>query len=145
MQANESYKEVLSKEGIKNTKHRAAILNILETSDAPLTVEDIFLKMKETNSSISLSTVYRTMETLALKKLILKTTILDDNRSRYAINRMDHTHNIICMGCSKMVTIDGCPFEELEQSLKSKTGFEVKGHKFEIYGYCENCNLHLKK
>jgi Fur family ferric uptake transcriptional regulator len=138
---NNKFKEVLTREGVKNTKNRNAILEILENAHAPLTAEEIFLLLKEKNASTCLSTVYRTFEMLVSKGLVIKSNIIDDGRARYELNHMEHKHHIICVGCHKMISIDECPFEEFEKQIKKKIDFDVTGHKFEIYGYCQDCKL----
>ncbi|MHB1419490.1 MAG: Fur family transcriptional regulator [Bacillota bacterium] len=139
LQQNNAYKELLTREGIKNTKHRNAILGVLEQSEKPLTAEEIFLSLIDQHASICLSTVYRTLEILNIKSLIVKSTIMDDDRSRYELNQNEHKHNIICIGCHKMIPFSDCPFGEFEKALKKKTDFDVTGHKLEIYGYCPEC------
>jgi len=141
LQANNNYREVLSKEGVKSTKHRNAVLEILESADIPLTAEDVFLKLKEKNVSIWLSTVYRTLETLTSKGLIIKSSILDDGRARYELNHNEHKHHVVCICCHKMISIDECPFGEYEKVLQKELDFDVTGHRFEIYGYCRDCKL----
>ncbi len=138
---NNDYKEILAKEGIKNTKHRNAILAIIEHSEKPLTAEEIFLSLKEKHTSIWLSTVYRTLDILTSKDLIVKLNILNDDKAHYQLNQNDHKHHIICVSCHKMITFNDCPVEEFENTLKEKIDFNVTGHKLEIYGYCRNCRL----
>lgn len=139
MENNENYKEVLTKKGVKNTKHRNSILEILENTNKPLSADEIFLILRKTNSSISLSTVYRIMDKLIEKNIVVKTCLLNSSKAIYEINKKEHNHYIICIKCNKIVEIEDCPFEELEKKIKNRTGFEIKNHKFEIYGYCENC------
>jgi Fur family ferric uptake transcriptional regulator len=135
------YKQVLAREGVKNTKYRNAIFNIIEQSKIPLTAEEIFLTLKEKHGSIWLSTVYRTLEILTSKELIIKLTILDDDKARYELNHNDHRHHVICVSCHRMISFLDCPVEEFEKTLKEQVDFDVTGHKLEIYGYCQNCKL----
>lgn len=135
------YKEVLAREGVKNTRNRNAILEILEKSEVPLTAEEIYLLLKGKNASTCLSTVYRTFEMFISKDLVIKSNIIDDGKARYELNHMEHKHHVICVGCHKMIYIDECPFGEFEKLLKNEINFEVTGHKFEIYGYCQECKL----
>lgn len=141
MVQSNKYKEVLTREGIKSTRSRNAMLEILEKSEIPLTAEDIFFILKKKNASTCLSTVYRTFEMLTSKGLVIKSNILDDGKARYELNHMEHKHHVICVGCHKMISIGECPFSEFEKMLKKKIGFDVIGHKFEIYGYCQDCKL----
>jgi Fe2+ or Zn2+ uptake regulation protein len=38
-----------------------------------------------------------------------------------------------------MIPVEGCPLEEYEKLLHNQMGFDITGHKFEIYGYCQKC------
>jgi Fur family ferric uptake transcriptional regulator len=137
--SQKNYQEVLSREGIKSTKTRSAVLAILENADTPLTAEEIYLKLKEAKVSSWLSTVYRTLEILAEKNLIIKSSMIDEGKARYEMNRQEHFHHVICVNCRKMFSVGDCPLSDFEQNLKDKLNFNVTGHKLEIYGYCRDC------
>lgn len=139
MQEAGNYSTILKKEGLKNTKHRNAILEVIENSNQPISAEQIFLELKEKKNTINLSSVYRTLEVLVSRDIVIKTNITGDNRATYELNRLEHKHHLICSGCKKMFSIDGCPVEEYEKQLREKTGFDITGHKLEIYGFCKEC------
>lgn len=124
----------------KNTKNRESIINVLKSATQPISAEDIFLKLKEQNVSISLSTVYRTLELLLSINMVSKSYPLDTNKARFElIQSTTHKHYCICTVCSKMFPIKNCPIPELEKSISDKEGFNITGHKLEIYGQCPNC------
>jgi len=135
---NIDYKEILKREGMKNTRHRNAILLLLEQSDHPVSAEELYISLREKTASINLSTVYRTLDTFVSKNLVIKAT-MDDGKARYELNHHEHKHHLFCVGCHKVISIEDCPMGELQESLKKKMDFEVTGHKLEIYGYCHNC------
>jgi Fur family ferric uptake transcriptional regulator len=139
MENGDDFRDVLKQEGLKYTKHRASIMKVLTESDQPIAAEQVFLMLQGKGDNANLSTVYRTLESLAEKGLVIKNSIGSDTKALYEINRMEHKHHLICMGCKKMLLVDGCPFDEYEKMLQSKMGFDVTGHKLEIYGYCEKC------
>lgn len=134
-----SYGKILKREGLKNTKHRNAILEVIENSDQPITAEQIFLDLKGKKTSINLSSVYRILESLVSKGLVIKSNITGDNKASYELNRLEHKHHLICSGCKKMFSVDGCPLEEYEKQLKVKMDFDITGHKLEIFGFCKEC------
>ncbi len=137
------YRDILKRSGLKNTKHRNSILEILENSRHPLTAEQIFVKLLSLKISINLSSVYRTLDTLISKGMLVKSTLSGDNKALFELNRQEHKHNLICFGCRKIIPVDGCPLAGYENLLKEKTGFDVTGHKLEIYGYCQDCQKKL--
>ena len=140
MEENTNYKEILKREGVKSTRHRNSILELLEQSESPLTAEQLFISLKEKTASINLSTVYRTLETFSTKNLVVKTTRLEDGKARYELNHNEHKHHLFCVSCQKLIPIEDCPMGELQQILKKKIDFDVTGHTLDIYGYCHDCH-----
>jgi Fur family ferric uptake transcriptional regulator len=134
-----NYGNVLRREGLKNTKHRNSILEAIENSDQPIAAEQIYIELKERNTSINLSSVYRILESLVSKGLVIKLSITGDNKALFELNRMEHKHHLVCSGCKKMFSVDGCPLEEYEKQLHDKLGFNITGHNLEIFGYCKEC------
>lgn len=141
MNGKKSYGEILRQEGLKNTKHRSVILEMIESSQSPLSAEEIFLKLKEGDVSINLSTVYRTLDILVSKGLLAKTGIPDENKALYEISSSEHKHHLVCTGCRKVVPIEGCPFIEFEKQLQGNNGFDITGHRLEIFGVCPDCKM----
>ena len=139
MKEKTDYGDDLKRRGLKNTKHRTAILDILERSNQPIAVEQIFLELNEKEIPVSLSTVYRVLDSLVLKNLVIKLTISGDNRALFEYNRMMHRHYLVCLSCKKIIPINHCPLGDYEKSLEKETGFTIAGHKLDIYGYCSAC------
>lgn len=131
--------EKLKSSGLKATKSRKAILDILLRSNQPLAAEQIFLALKEEQIDINLSTVYRTLESLVNKDLVTKISIMDDDRMLFEYNQLVHRHYLVCVNCKKIITVHHCPLGSYEKSLENETHFNIIGHKLYLYGYCEDC------
>ena len=125
--------------GLKNTKSRLAILDILERSTQPVSAEQVYLELQEKKISANLSTVYRTLDTLTDKKLVAKIQIMGDNRALFEYNRMAHKHYLICLECKKITAIQTCPLGDYVKALAQETEYSISGHKLDIYGYCPDC------
>lgn len=132
-------KEALKNKGLKNTKHRISILELLEKSTQPLTADQIYLALVNHKISINLSTVYRVLNTLVENGLIIKTITVSEHKTLFELNSFEHKHHLVCMECKKITMVDECPFEEYETKLKEKMGYTILGHKLEIYGVCKSC------
>lgn len=135
---NGNYTDVFKREGMKSTKHRNAILSLLERAEQPVTAEELYMSLQKQTASINLSTVYRTLETFVSKNLVLKLN-MEDGKARFEFNHDEHRHHLFCVGCHNVISIDDCPMGELQEAIKEKMDFDVTGHKLEIYGYCRNC------
>ncbi len=133
------FKNDLKINGLKNTKHRASILEILGQKNQPIAAEELFIDLQKKGLSVNLSTVYRTLESLACKSLVNKLNISGDNRARYELNHRAHRHYLVCLECRKILPVEDCPLENYERTIEEKTSFKIEGHKLDIYGYCPEC------
>jgi Fur family ferric uptake transcriptional regulator len=132
-------KEFFNNHGIKSTKQRNMIFDVLKEESLPLTAERVFFKVKEIDPTISLSTIYRILDIFVDKGMVLKLSISEDNKAMFELNRMEHKHHLVCMRCKKIMAVDNCPFEVYEKSLEQETSFQITSHRLEIYGYCPVC------
>jgi len=135
-------KKIFASKGIKNTRSRNLVYNVLKNSALPLTAQQIYLKLQETDTTINLSTVYRALEMFVRKELVLKSTLAEENKAVFELNRNQHQHYLVCIACREIFPLPACPLEEYEEQLHKEIGFDVTGHRFEIYGYCKNCRHH---
>lgn len=144
MQADGSAEAKLNEKHLKITKARKLVLELLKDL-SPKTVDELALILSEKGEKLSLSTIYRTCETLAEKGLLLKSNLTDDGIARYEYLKSEHVHHAICLGCGRIIPIDDCPFGQFDQLMKSKYDFDVASHRIEIYGYCSDCRKRVKK
>ena len=144
MRINTNYEDKFVESGLKKTKSRKAILDILTKSSQPISAEQIFTMLKDDHIVIDISTVYRTLEAFVNIELVKKINLMDDDRMLFEYNNLDHHHYLICIGCRKIITIQSCPLGAYEEELQSKTDFSILGHKLYLYGYCSECqNNHI--
>ena len=81
----------LKKKGLRSTKQRLCVYDvILEKRDHP-TADDIFLRVRRKLPKISFATVYNCLETFVECGLVKKIN-LDRNSSRYCPNLAPHAH-----------------------------------------------------
>lgn len=133
-----SNKEIFKKHGIKNTKNRNIILDILREGEF-FTAEEIFLKVKELEESINLSTIYRTLKTFENEGIATKILISQNEKARFKLNDVNHMHYLICLSCDKKVKLKDCPINGYDIFLEDKTNFDIVDHYLEIHGYCPRC------
>jgi Fe2+/Zn2+ uptake regulation proteins len=73
-------KEILNSKGIKATKQRIYLYELLTNQDKPITAEDIYFIAKNEMDSFNLSTVYRILDIFVKKNLIIKSKLdIDEN------------------------------------------------------------------
>lgn len=131
----------LSKSGLKNTRHRNAILNILTQNGCPMSPKEIFVQMKRRDTIINMSTIYRALKSLTEKEILVKILIQGETKALYQINNKKHCHYLVCLGCKKVVSIEHCLVKEgYEADLNKSTGFTIEEHNLEVFGYCPKCH-----
>ena len=129
--------DVLKSVSMKATKKRIMILESVRTSPSPVTAEDIYEKLSQ-SLDISLSTVYRALNAMSDKGIIIK-AVRQDGKTYFHFNDHQHKHELICSVCHRSVDVDDCPFDEISRKIAQKTGFVITGHNMEFTGICPNC------
>lgn len=122
---------------LKKTKHRSAVMSVLENAKTPMSVDEIYDALKASGDSVWLSTIYRILDSLLQYQVINKINI-SDQQAVYKLNKHTHSHYAICLNCKKIIELDHCALSAYQEMLNEKH-FLVKGHKIEIYGLCQKC------
>ena len=129
----------MAQRGLKSTRQRNLIINTFFSAAGHLSVEDVWAKVRERDTKVSVATVYRTMKLLAECGLAHARNF-GDGQTRYeaAVGRHHHDH-LICTQCGTIVEFENDRIETLQDAVARKHGFRVTSHKMELYGLCRNC------
>ncbi|SPQ00220.1 Peroxide-responsive repressor PerR [Candidatus Sulfobium mesophilum] len=133
------YKDI----GVKLTPQRLAILDYLEGNTSHPSAEDVYRVLLDKFPTMSLATVYNTLDTLRLKGRIIALSI-DPEKKRFDPNTKPHNH-LICIKCKKVVDVDKT--FSLGLTDDEAPDFEIMGHHIEFYGICSSCKTeeHIRK
>lgn len=134
---------IFSEASIKKTKGREFIMKIIKSSNLPISAEDIYNICLKNNKKINLSTIYRTLNTLEKKKILIK-QIRQNGTTYFQENKHDHKHLFVCLNCGKTIVLDNCPLQDALDSISKKRDFEITSHNIELYGTCKNCKKNKK-
>jgi Fur family transcriptional regulator, peroxide stress response regulator len=135
--------EQLRKGNLRATVQRLAIMRAIKESHNHPSVEDIYNHLKRTHSTLSLATVYKTLQVMADLGVLI-TIDPGMGGQRYDGNIHPH-HHAICTRCGKIYDID---FIKLPISLSTKNvlpGFHVQSIKVIFSGTCHNCETMKSK
>ncbi len=130
--------EGMKEKGLKLTRQRLEIIDIIAREKSHPSASAILMKARTKAPTISLSTVYYTLDIMKRAGLI-KELEFDDRDSRYEGDISDHL-NLVCKGCGKIEDFRSpkpVPLEKVEK----KTGFKTESARFEYYGLCRECRL----
>ena len=136
---NKEISEILRFHQIRITRTTEQIFQILQALNCPVTVEEIYLQLKNQENTSNLSTVYRTIERFVEKGLVSKHAYMADGKSLYELSGKEHHHYFRCLKCGKLWAVDTCPVDLFIQELSDKMNLQITNHKLELSGYCAEC------
>ncbi|TYB30710.1 MAG: transcriptional repressor [Candidatus Mcinerneyibacterium aminivorans] len=127
-------KDILENNGINPSYQRLIIYKYLKENQIHPSIDRIYNDLKNTNPTLSKTTVYNTVKLFCEKDLLLRLHC-DDKQMRYDINTHDHMH-FKCTKCGKLYDIN------LENNLFDYD--YIDNHKINyvhigLKGICKNC------
>lgn len=123
--------------GIALTPQRLAIYQILASDASHPAAEEIYRRIKPGMPSLSLGTVYRTLELLEEQGLISRVHAFSD-QARFDANLDDH-HHLVCQRCRRIVDFQDARLQELPIHETPLHGFRVLSHRIHLVGLCAEC------
>lgn len=123
--------------GLKVTPQRIAIYRELASTNQHPSTETIYKKIKDYYPNISLTTVYRTLETFEKLGLISVVNVLY-NAARYDAN-LDPHHHVVCTECKKVEDFYDGSLSNLDVSDMTLNGYKIKGYSMLLNGVCKEC------
>ncbi|MDJ1016758.1 MAG: Fur family transcriptional regulator [Paracoccaceae bacterium] len=119
--------------GLRLTGQRRVIAAVLEDADDHPDVEELYARASAVDDGISLATVYRTVK-LFEEAGILEKLDFRDGRARYEDAERDHHDHLIDMNSGEVIEFVDAEIEALQEKIAEKLGYELKGHRLELYG-----------
>jgi Fur family ferric uptake transcriptional regulator len=125
--------------GLRSTRQRDVILDIFLSTHQHVSVEELYLKIKASNTGTGYATVYRTLK-LFVEAGLAREILLHDGQTRYEhVSAGEHHDHLVCTGCNSIIEFEDETIEKLQNEIAARHGFQIKNHKMEIYGLCATC------
>ena len=118
--------------GLKMTGQRRIILQIIDEADDHPSVDIVHQRARSVDGTISIATVYRTLNVLDELNLVRRHEF-DDKLSRFETN-LDQHHHVIDVDGGDVREFTDSRLETLIEDIASELGYDLIDHKLELYG-----------
>ncbi|WMX47174.1 Fur family transcriptional regulator [Streptomyces roseicoloratus] len=123
----------------RSTKQRAAVSAALNEVDEFRSAQELHDMLKHRGDSVGLTTVYRTLQSLAEAGEVDALRTSDGETVYRRCSTGDHHHHLVCRVCGKAVEVEGPAVEQWAETIASEHGFVNVAHTVEIFGTCAEC------
>lgn len=122
------------------TPKRQLVLEIIESSDCPLSSQEIFARRK---GEINLATVYRSVNYLEKQNLIEGFSLFSESKGSvrfYFRKRRPHLHFFFCGRCHSFTPFHDCIFSRQSRAeIEEKYQHKIQSHVLYFTGLCRDC------
>lgn len=139
----EAAKDSLKQRGIRLTRQRQLLLDLLDKSGQHLDAETLYKMANERDPKLNRVTVYRTLKLLKEGGLVDELDLMHytgDQHYYETRTKQEHAH-IICLRCGKVEEFYGDPLHKLRRQVESMFGFQILIARTEVGGYCAHCQV----
>jgi Fur family ferric uptake transcriptional regulator len=139
--ALDSIEGSLKQRGVRLTRQRQILLELIDKTGEHLDAERLFQMAKEKDPKLNRVTVYRTLKMLKTSGLVDELDLMHyvgDQHYYETRLKQEHAH-VICLRCGKVEEFFGEPLQRLRKQIESHFGFQVLLARTEVGGYCAHC------
>lgn len=134
--------KALRGKGYRATPQRIAISRFALSSKDHPTAQTIYSEVRKAYPTVSLATVYKTIQILKSAGLIQELNSLQ-GQTRFDSDVKPHI-NLVCLKCGSIEDWEDSMVPEIITRAKASTNFTATGQCFEVYGICQSCGRKVK-
>lgn len=124
--------------GQRSTRQKQRVIDSLNASDVFRSAQEIHEDIRGSGDTVGLSTVYRTLQSLAHNEEI-DCLIRTDGEALYRKCSQTHHHHLVCRQCGRTIEVKGPAVEKWADSIAKEHSFSEVSHTLEIFGRCSSC------
>jgi Fur family ferric uptake transcriptional regulator len=131
----------LRERGVRLTRQRRILLEILDRSGRHLDAESLYQMAKEQDPKLNRVTVYRTLKMLKMGGLVDELDLMHvegDQHYYESRQKQEHAH-LVCLRCGKVEEFFGEPIQKMRRQIETNLGFQIVTARTEMGGYCPDC------
>ena len=130
---SETIEEICIKKGVKLTEQRKVIAKVMTESDDHPDVDELYKRVTQIDSKISIATVYRTVKLFEESGILTKHDF-KGGKARYEELSEQHHDHLIDIKSGEIIEFVDNEIEELQKKVAEKYGYDLVDHKLELYG-----------
>jgi len=139
----EKTRQSLNVPGLRLTSQRALILEVIRQGQGHLDADEVYRRARQKHPRLSLSTVYRTLQTL--KKLgLVEELHFDEAHHHYEIKPPTEHHHLVCLGCGQVVEFQYPLAHLVKSNVAEAKDFDITETEVRMTGYCPKCRQKTK-
>lgn len=132
--------DALRSAGLRITRPRRSIVELLERADRPLTAAGIHEQLKRRRIAIDLASVYRSLAILEEYRLIHRLASVEGVvRCEPGFEASACHHHLVCRQCGAVREVECDGQIPLRARVEGAYGFHVEAHAVELTGLCRAC------
>ncbi len=140
LDCTEKLKNYLAKNGLKSSKQRDSITQVILTHPGHFNIQDISKIILQQHPTTRLATIYRTVNTLRDAGILEETFLDSTGQSVYELASQEHHDHIICVDCDEIIEFQSEEIEKVQKQINASLDFEEISHRHVIYSHCLKAN-----
>ena len=136
-------KDSLKQQGVRLTRQRQILLDLIDQSGQHLDAEQLYQLGRDKDPKLNRVTVYRTLKLLKAGGLVDELDLMHHSGDQHYYEtrlKQEHAH-VICLRCGKIEEFFGEPLRKMREQIHSHFGFEIVLARTEVGGYCSHCQV----
>jgi Fur family transcriptional regulator, ferric uptake regulator len=129
--------DALRDAGLRATRQRLTVLEALRGRRDAVTAQDLHAELRAAHEPVGLTTVYRTLTALAEAGFL--DTFTREGEQAFRLCSEAHHHHLVCEVCGTVEELESELVEEWVTGVVGRRGFQVTGHRADIFGICSSC------
>ena len=129
-----SMRLAVKKAGVRWTIQRESIVRTFISERRHLTAEELHDIVKGEDASVSVATVYRTMNLLVQTGLVAKRHFSEGSAAFDLVIGKGHHHHLIDIENDRIIEFNDDELEQIMSRIAKDLGYQISCHKLEIFG-----------
>jgi Fur family transcriptional regulator, ferric uptake regulator len=139
MEAASELGVVLRDHGYRLTSPRWLVWSVLRSAGGHLTADEVYVRVKEADPTINISSVYRALALFEDLDLVRESHLGIDDSARWEIAHPDDHFHLVCRMCGSVDHHEGELVDQIRTHLGEHHDFSSENVDLVVTGICASC------